>query len=331
MKIKTSDVKLFAKVASGINTGTIIPVHSFIFLDNGKMTKANEHQYITYSCEFDGSCLVDEKILFNYAAHTKADEISIKVSGKTVTLSDGTRPVKSPTDDPVNFQQPLVPTGAPYNIPEDVIRAIGTAAKFTEDGDTTPLKGHVFVGNKTVSATDLHIAYRHEFSDDLPEIVLSRGEAIFIGSMTSCLFSESNNWHFFQDGPVTCGWIKSQAPFFDLVKGFVDTPKSFDIRRDELMGFLAHATTSSVGKSVVGSFTGVSGHLNFWVKDNSYDIDIEQQFPYEGPDIEQFGFGPALFLRLVKAFPAETYSFCSGPNLYYLKSGNVSTLIMKML
>lgn len=331
MNIKTKDLRAFARAAGSIRTGSVIPVHAFILLSHGVMTKTNDNQFVSYQSEFDGECLVDEKVLFNFVQHTKAESIEITAKGKSVTLSDGTRQVKAPTDDVLNFQQPIKSEGAPFPLTRDVIDAIGTAGQFiNEEGEMLPVKCHVFVGNKTVAGTNGNIGYQTTFADDLPEIVLTKGEADLIGKMIDCLFSQNDTWHFYQDGPISYGWIKSTAQYIDLDKIFNKASHDVELPRAPLLSFCELAVASSVGKSVVGSFTGSGGMLQLLVQDREYDIDISQEVEYGGTDIAQFGFGPSLFLRLLKNFPADTYVFSKGQSLYYLTSGNTICLIMEM-
>lgn len=331
MIINVSDLKKFANAAVSIPTGSVIPVHAFVLLSHGVMLKTNDRQYVSYTAEFDGECLIDEKVLFDYIAHTKAETIEIKVSAKSVKITDGKRAVTAPTADVKDFQQPLKPDGAPFPVPSDVLQAIGTCSKFImSEDELAPMRKHVFVGNKTVIGSDGHIAFRQEFMDDLPEICLSRSEAILMGSMKSCLFTETGAWHFFQSEGITYGCIKSESKYVDLRGIFPTNQQDFEIDRAELLGFLTHANSSAVSKSVVGQFSASSGFFNLEVRDKSYDIDISQAIPYEGPDVGGFGFGPSLFLRLVKAFTADRYGFSSATNMYSIKAGNVTTLIMEM-
>lgn len=331
MIVNTSDLKTFLKAASVIDSGSILPVHSFVLLSNGLMMKVNNSQFVKFTSDFKGECLVDEKLLNTFVNHSKSETITLKISGKSITISDGLRSVKGPTDDVANFHIPVTTAGESILFDEQTLKAIGQASKFVQDIDELlPVKKHVFIGNNCIIGTNGQIGFKYFSELNLPSVVLSKGEAKLMGSMSNCEFSYTPHWHFFKDGSVVYGWIKSEANFVDLRTVFKESIPDFTLSRSELLAFLDHAVSSTVGNAVVGSFEGVSGRLNLWVRDKSFDIDVSQSIAYDGLAVPIFGFGPVLFQQLVKAFPADTYAFSSGQNIYYLNSGNTTCLIMEM-
>lgn len=328
MILKTADLRTFARAAGNIRTGSIIPVQAFILFEHGTVTKVNESQFVQLETAFDGCLLVDEKLLFSFLKATDAEEITLVHSGKTITISDGTRSVKAPTGDPQDFSRPPMPLGEVFRLPADVIKAIGTCSKFVTI-DAMPVKCHVYVGQKAVAGADGEIGYCQEFMDDLPELVLSKSEASLIGGMTECRFSENSHWHFFRDGQLLYGQVKSEALWVELCAKF-QAGRDFEVPRQPLADFTDLAVNVTAGTLLVGTMTGHAGSIRLHAEDRDFNINVEQEIPYDGGDFPQFGFGPSRLQRLVRAVPAESYVFAKGQGMYYLRSGNVTTLIMEM-
>src|SRR5690606_12927667 len=133
MKLKTKQLKQFNSIAGSMRQNNILPVLSYLKFEDGKITKNNLESFVTMDADFEGSMLIDEKILMSFVEATNAEEINVDSDGKRVTLSHGKEKFNSPTEDVNNFPKSAEPEGDEIEVPQDVLRAVKIAANFTMD------------------------------------------------------------------------------------------------------------------------------------------------------------------------------------------------------
>ena len=77
MKIPTKQLKAFNSAAGSMRQNSILPILSFLKLDKRTITKNNLEAFITMDIDFEGSYLIDEKILMGFIESVDAEEIDI--------------------------------------------------------------------------------------------------------------------------------------------------------------------------------------------------------------------------------------------------------------
>ena len=103
MKLKVNEIKKFKSVAGALRQNNILPILSYLKFEDRIITKSNKESFVTMEADFEGSVLIDEKILMSFIEYVSGSEIDVNVSGNSVVLSCGKEKYKSPTDDVINF------------------------------------------------------------------------------------------------------------------------------------------------------------------------------------------------------------------------------------
>lgn len=328
MKIQTRQLKAFNSAASGMKQNGILPILSFLKLDNGTITKNNLESFITMDIDFEGSCLIDERTLMDFIESVNADEIDVEVKGTTVVLSHGKERVISPTDDVANF--PAISAAEDAEeivIPQEVLKAIKISSNFTMDRENLPFTSCVFVGNGLVGATSGFIAYTEKIQEDLPNIILEKSMISALKGLEFVTFSQNETYVFLSTGSFRSGFIKKDTKFIDMGRfaAFPDGEVTI-MPKDDFIRFCDFCTSRCVGKLVV--IASIKEDKLSMV-DADYGIDYEKPLPVALPD---FSFNPTMMGKLLKSLPDDKLKFLKADKKMYItgENGGYVSLIMEM-
>ena len=216
MKLQTKQLKQFNAIAGSMKHNGILPILSYLKFEDGIITKNNLESFIEMEADFEGSVLIDEKILMSFVDSVNAEEIDVKVNGTKVTLSHGKEKDNSPTDDVKNFPQSAGSDNEEIEIPQEVLNAVKVAANFTMDRESMPYTSCVFIGNGLVGAITGFVAYVEKAGEGLPEIILERNAISVIRNFNTVSFSENDCYQFFTNNIFRFGFIKKDTKFINM-------------------------------------------------------------------------------------------------------------------
>lgn len=322
MKLQTNQLKQFKAAASAIKQNNILPILSYLKFDNGTITKNNLESFIIMDSDFEGTMLIDEKVLMNFVDFTSASEITATVKGTQVIITDGKTKVTSPTDEVKNFPTNTETDTEQIELSANILYAIKAASNFTMDDQSMPFKEFIFVGNNIVTASNGFIFYG-EKTTGAPQITIGKDAASAITKFESVLFSENDTYQFYSNGIYKFGFIKKDIKFLDMTK-FMNLPESdkVEVNKSELIKFCDMCISNTPGRVVTAK---VDGNLLSMV-DAGYGINIETNI---SATLDTFGFSPAYMIRMLKSLPGETLQFIRGKNKYYItgETGFVSLIM----
>lgn len=323
MKLLTKQLKQFNSIAGGMKQNGILPILSYLRFKDGTITKNNLESFVTMEADFEGSVLIDEKILMSFVEYTNAEEINVEVDGTRVILSCGKEKYRSPTDDVNNFPENAVPDGEEIEISQDVLRAVKVASNFTMDRDNMPYTSCVFIGNGLVGAITGYIAYVEKIGEGLPNIILERQAFTTIRNFNSVFFSENDSYQFFTNGSFKFGFIKKDTKFINL-EPFTKVPKEKPVTMDktELQNFCDMVVSTSAGRIII---TKIKEDKVSMV-DSDFGNDSEKILPASLPD---FSFNPVFMSKLLKSLPDDELNFIKEGNKFFVtgESGFVSIIM----
>lgn len=197
VKVPLADIKDFKKNSSFIKSNSILPIYGYIKFDNGTMSKHSREEFVIQQSNFSGSFLVEEKVLFNFIEYATSSDILFSIDDKKATMTDGRQKQNCATEDTKHFPKCEEPPKEQYNFDDAILKAIGSAAHFTREDEIELRVSHVFIGNKTITASDGIIAYCKEFDSELPTTAIYKSIAERISKMPAGKFSETERKCFY--------------------------------------------------------------------------------------------------------------------------------------
>ena len=333
--INRKDILKFKAASAGMKP-SIIPALENIRFRNGQIIKTNIRQFVISKADFEGEFLVSEQVLMNFVQHTNADNISVEVTGNSIVLSDGKSKstTKSPTDISLFPEVPVKDKGADvYVLTPDILDAIKLAAKFTATTtDTNPLRYHVMIGKSAVFASDSYIGFHQKLQADLPTIVLSREDAIKVGSLTECNYGSSEKYHFFESAEFTYISLQPDLKFYDYTNFFELNGVQTDLPRNEIINFceLCDGSTASKEKQIV--LSGDASTLQMNMTDTGYEVSNTSAVEYTGNKITPVVFPPYQCVAVLKSLPpGERVTYTEHKHRGYFSYGNVTTLVQAII
>lgn len=327
MKLKTAELKQFNSIAGGMQQNKLLPILSYLKFDKGQITKNNLESFICMDADFEGSCLIDEKILFSFVDSTNASEIDVTIKDKSVIISHGKEKMISPTDDIKLFPETLVADGVETELSNDVLKAVKIALNFTMERDNMPQTTSVFIGNGLVGATTGFIAYIENIKSEMPEIVMDKNAASFIKNFDTVLFSENERCQFYTNHVFKFGFIKKETPYLNMNPFIALMPKdavSVEVDKNEIIKFCDTCVNSTTGRVVVAQIIDDKLVMN----DSGYGIEYEKPLSVK---LENFTFNPVIMSKLLKSIPDEKVNFIRAKGKYYVTGNGFVSLIMEML
>jgi hypothetical protein len=325
MKIKTRQLKQFNSIAGSMRQNNILPILSYIKFEDGKITKNNLESFVTMEADFEGSVLIDEKILMSFVESIDAEEIDVTVNGTKVTLSHGKEKFNSPTDNIIDFPKSAESDGEEIEIPQDVLRAIKIASNFTMERENLPFTSCVFIGDGVVAANTGFVAFAQKVEGAYPNIILEKSAATVIRNFNTVSFSQNDSYQFFTNNVFTFGFIKKDTKYIDMKKYLTLPPKEgvVEMNKTDLQNFCDICSSSSAGRVVIAKIEGGKAIM----VDVDYGNDYEKPLPSLLPD---FSFNPAYMGKLLKSLPDTELSFVKDGDKYFITGGSgFVSLIMK--
>lgn len=332
VKVALSDLTSFKRNSSFIKSYGILPIYDYVLFNDGQLVKSNQKEFVIQNAKFNGTFLVEERVLFNFLEYATSSDILFTVTDKKITISDGNAQVTSDSGDAENFKVPEFAGDNKTPIFDNVLQAILTAAKYTKDDENSPVSPYVFIGKKAVSGSDGLICYRASFELDIPEIILSRTNAEKVGALSNVHYTNTERYHVFQSNGVVFGFIKHEVNFADMAVFFNGVKKqSFTVNRKELQNFNDACISISPSKLVYPTFSIEKGDLLLSMKDNDYNIDMKKSIPCTGKMEGTFGYIAAQMSKLLKTAPDEELTFTQSDKRYYITGeSGFSALIVEI-
>lgn len=325
MKLKTNELKKFNSVTSSMKQNGLLPILSYLRFKDGIITKNNLEQFVEMEVDFEGECLIDERVLMAFVNYVNAPEIDVRVEEKSITLSCGKDKRKSPTDDINNFPAPENDELEGIEIGEDIVRGIKIASNFTLERDNLPYASCVFLGRGLLGAATGFIAYVEEIDANIPEIILDKNALSVIKGLNNFLFSQNGSFQFIKSGSLNFGFRKTDTAFVNYAPFTkIDGDKKVSISKSELIPFCDNCVSSTPSKVVIAEIKG----NKLSMEDKDFGISGEKELSVELGDL---AFNPSFMGKLLKALPDEEVIFTKSDNKFFItgESGFIS-LIMAM-
>lgn len=325
MKLKTNELKKFNSVTSSMKQNGLLSILSYLRFKDGIITKNNLEQFVEMEADFEGECLIDERVLMAFVNSVNAPEIDVKVEEKSITLSCGKDKTKSPTDDINNFPAPANDGLEGVEIGEDIVRGIKIASNFTMERENLPYTSCIFLGRGLLGAATGYIAYVEEIDTGIPEIILEKNAISVAKGLNNFLFSQNDKFQFIKSGAFNFGFRKTDtkfqnyAPFAKISGG-----KKVDIDKSELISFCDNCISSTPSKVVAAQIVG----NKLYMEDKDFGISCEKELSVELGDLV---FNPSFMGKMLKSLPDESLTFIKSEYKFFVtgKSG-FTALIMAM-
>ncbi len=313
MKVKTAELKAFKNNASHIKTKGIIPILSFLKIENGEITKTGLESFVVQKIDCKGSVLLNETILYDFLNRTRENVMEITVKDKRVTLSDGVLPKVSFSEEDITvFPKIQEAESDPIDLDNDVFCAINFATNFTDHMDLPDMRGHVFLGKGIVFGSNGLIGYMEKIKATLPEVAILKDFATVIGKFVTASFSESEKYIFFETNECKYGFIKSMYPFADMSTVIkLDTKSSsFMLDKSELLNFSEMCVSSSKAPLKIANMAVKQNKLCMDMVDIDYEVNVNHAVPIGNGEMEgEFAFNPVMMTTMLKNLPDEELTF----------------------
>lgn len=311
MKVKTAELKRFKANASFIKTNNILPILGYLKFKDRCLTKTNLHNFYEQEMDFKEEMLVDETILYNFLSNTAEEVIDISIKGDRVIISDSKSKVFSQMEHIENFPNMPDPETEPVKIPSEVFYAIKYASNFCDFMELQDHRAHVFIGNKSVSATNNFIGYCEKFKEIVPEMVLLKEVANVLGKFESASFMENEKHIFFDLGKAKYSFIKSYFVYSDISKIFVLDKKveHFIVDKNDILSFADLCVGSVKAKGLLANMSMKGKKLNLSMIDAGFNVEVTRVVEVEGSVSKDFNFNPEYMSTLLKNIPDTTLTF----------------------
>lgn len=333
MKISVSELRLFKKNASSVQSSNIIPIVSYLKFDNSTITKNALNSFVIQKIDCAESMLVDEKILMNFVDRTADKEISITKNGNRITISDSFTKVNSPTDDVSLFPVNASPNEKPITLTDKVIGAISVASKFTIDEDIQTIRSFVMVGKGFVASTDTTVGYAEEVGD-VPTIILTKQMVSAITRFSEVDFSQNETYCFFDAGNCKYGFVKASLgfqfiPMFTKVE-YQNNPR-FTVNKKEIYDFNDLCVSNSKADLSIASIN-MNGNVYLESIESEYGIDANRKLDAVGKITKKFNYNTKKMNIILKNVSDEMLTFYEGKDHYHIvgETSGWTTLIMGM-
>lgn len=320
VKVPLADIKAFKRNSSIIKNNSILPIYGFVKFDNGTITKNSKYEFVIQESNFSGSFLVEEKVLFNYIDYATSSDIIFTIEDKKVTMADGKTKQSCTTEDiklyPICEEPPI----DYFRFDDSIIKAIRAACHFTRDDEHDLIISHIYIGNKTVAASDRLIAYCQEItSGDLPKTAIHKSVAERISKMPPGNFAETDTKCFFRMEGMIYGFSKTEATYVDL-RQYFSLPKGerFIVQKSEISDFNDLCLAIAPLKSAWPTFEIIDGELRLSASDADYGRDGQKQVEVVGKMEGKFKYDAVLMNKLLKSAPDEELTFTQSKKSYYI-------------
>lgn len=333
IKVSVSDIRAFKKNSSHLKKNGIIPILDYIKFDNGTITKTNINEFVVQESVFNGSFLVEERILFSFIEYTNAPEITFVTDGHRITISDGSQKTTSSQGEFGLYPKIEQPSKEAVSLTDSILKLFGAAAKYTQEGDQDLRKSHIFIGGDTIIASDGFIAFYRKIDRELPKTAIPRSVAERVSSIDPADFSQSNNKLFFKAGKVLFGFQKTEATYIDM-RGFFNysTEVYFRAPKYDLISFNEMSLSMSKLKICHPHLDIVDKKLVMTAINSDYGVDNVKEVEVDGEMGDKFQYDAITFNRLLKTAPDEELTFSRIKGMMYITGeSGFTSLIMELL
>lgn len=333
VKVPLKDIKDFKKNSSIIENNSILPIYGFVKFDSGAIIKNSKDEFVIQKSNFDGSFLVEEKVLFNTIEFIKSSDVIFIIDDKKVTITDGKLKQNCASENIKLYPVCEEPPNDQFYFDENIRKALGAASSFTRDKDDNDLRvSHVFIGNKTITASDGIIAYCKKVDLDLPTTAIHKTVAGRISKMPDGKFSETERKCFYQYNNMYYGFSKTEATYIDLT-GFFSGQRGdrFIVQKSEISDFNDLCLANSPLKYAWPSFSVDDGKMKLSVIDGNYSRDGEEEIDVVGKMTGSFRYDAALMNKILKSAPDEELTFHQSDHKFYITGeSGFSSLIIEL-
>lgn len=333
IKVPVSDIRSFKKNSSHIKKNNIMPILDFIKFDNGTITKTNLHEFVVQDSSFNGSFLIEERVLFNFIEYTSAPEIIFSANGNKITLSDGTQKTTATQGDISLYPTTETPPKETVSLTDTILKLFGAAAKYTQEHQNDLIISHIFIGGDVITASDRYIAFYRKIDRDLPKTAIPRSVAERVSSIDPADFSQTENKLFFKTGKTLFGFRKTEATYIDLSQFFENERiTSFHAPKSELIAFNDMCLSMSLSKLCYPILEVVKGKLKLTANDGDFAIDNEKEIDVIGEMEAKFKTDASWLNRLLKTAPDDELTFSRRQGMMYITGeSGFKSLIMELL
>lgn len=332
IKVPVADIRAFKKNSSHIKKNNIMPILDFIKFDNGTITKTNLHEFVVQDSNFNGSFLIEERVLFNFIEYTNAPEITFMSDGNKITLSDGSQKTTATQGDISLYPNTDSPPQEKVSLTDTILKYFGAAAKYTQEHAEDLIVSHIFIGGDVIAASDRYIAYYRKIDRSLPNTAIPKSVAERVSSIDPADFSQTENKLYFKTSKTLYGFRKTEATYVDLSRYFnYEKIASFDAPKSELIAFNDMCLSMSISKECHPILEVSNGKLKLTANDGDFAIDNEKEISVVGQMDGQFKTDARWLNRLLKSSPDEELTFCRVNNILYITGeSGFTSLIMKL-
>jgi DNA polymerase III sliding clamp (beta) subunit (PCNA family) len=331
-KVPVSDIRSFKKNSGHIKKNGIMPILDYIKFDNGTITKTNLNEFVVQELNFNGSFLIEERILFNFIEYTKAADISFSADGKKITISDGSQRTTSTQGDISLYPVTEEPPKETVALTDTILKLFGAAAKYTREEEHDLVISHIFIGGDAIMASDRYIAFYKKVDRELPNTSIPKSVAERVSSIDPTNFSQTEKKLFFKSGKVLYGFQKTEATYVDMRK-FFDYKKdtSFHAPKAELIAFNDICLSMAPLKYCHPTLEVTNGKLLLSAIDSEYGVDNEKEIDVVGKMGDRFKYDAAQLNRLLKTSPDDELTFTRVKSMMYITGDSgFTSLIMEL-
>jgi DNA polymerase III sliding clamp (beta) subunit (PCNA family) len=331
-KVPVADIRSLKKNAGHIKKNGIIPILDYIKFDNGTITKTNLNEFVVQESNFNGSFLIEERILFNFIEYTKATDISFSADGKKITISDGSQKTTSTQGDIALYPVTEEPPKETVALTDTILKLFGAAAKYTREEQHDLVISHIFIGGNAIMASDRYIAFYKKVDRELPNTAIPRSVAERVSSIDPTNFSQNEKKLFFKSGKVLYGFQKTEATYVDMRKFFnYEKDTSFHAPKSELIAFNDLCLSMAPLKYCHPTLEIENGKLLLSAIDGEYGVDNEKEIEVVGKMESKFKYDAAQLNRLLKTAPDDELTFIRVNRIMYITGDSgFTSLIMEL-
>lgn len=333
VKVSVSDIRSFKKNSSHIRSKSILPILDYIKFDNGTITKTNINEFVVQESNFTGSFLIEERVLLNFVEYTSASDILFIADGKKVIISDGSQKTGSIQGDITLFPEIEQPPKETVSLTDTILKLLGSAAKYTQEGSDDLRKSHIFIGGNMILASDANIAFYRKIDRELPKTAIPRSVAERVSSIDPAYFSQTEKKLFFKAGKVLYGFQRTEATYIDMSSFFkFENLDSFHAPKAELIAFNEMCLSMSKIKMCHPFLEIKDGKLLMSAVNSDFGVDNEKEIEVVGKMEGKVQYDAATLNRLLKTAPDEELAFSRGKGMIYITGDSgFTSLIMELI
>lgn len=330
MKLSVKELKAFKQNASHIKSNHILPICGYLKFQDNTVTKHAMHAACIQDIKCSERCLISENVLFSFIEGCHSEEIAVKIDEKSVTLIDKNRKIISPTAAIEHFPRADFSGEGQIDIPNECGWAIKEAAQFCATNKDASHMDYVYVGNRSVGATNGTIIYTKDVGVDLSKMVLSREIIGIAFKLDDVKVSQSDRHYFFQWGNVRYIFLKTDQSFWgigSMGKMPEDIPK-IEVNKSEIIAFndLCIATSASMLSTV--KMSSNKKNFDLQMADSAAEVYPSALILANAQPFETFTYLPRHMNTLLKSISDDELVIYRGDHKLYItgESGAITII-----